>query len=441
MNNNNISIKRFFILLSLLFTFACSNQLERKDYFSSYFAAVVKDNPNSQRIFSIWFAGDRQAYTKEIYIGGSKSESQKWFSSVEDMLKGHAEVKNGEMPFLFEIVVDQVTYESEKNQLERLKKLYPKSFKVTFLSDIPKEKSPPKKIIDHAYVGNPAVASDALRIWYLANKDYATNVYIDVDNFLDKLENLDRYPDYKIFGREVQPGFVYFSQLGNDYLIDKGVEPLKLSIIQKNGIKRYDLSEHLLSHFKNRARFMELPLSKLFDNYRDDIERLVDYQMNHPEKTIDFVLTVIRALGPQLWVDSSRGDNPEAKKNEAMQDKMVSAQSWKDGRRIPFDTKGLSVNTFNTIKLFEIALPKVNNADQQELKRIILRLNLLGWDHNYFSKFANRELSYRLAAYIKNQWDEAKRILKDADISLSDDIEADLKSRTGGLYLSFEAIE
>ena len=437
-----LSFSRLFLIIILIPLFllsACGSE-ERRNYFKGYFTEAARDNPNSQRIFNIWFAGDRQAYTKDIYIGGNKNESEKYFDAVTDMLAGYERAQNANLPFLFEIVVDEVTYQSELAALTRLKKIYPKTFKVTLLSSIPSHNLPPHHIIDHAKVGNPAIASDALRIWYLQDKKYATNVYLDIDHFMDKVENYERYKDYKIFGREVEPGYLYFPPRNNDYLIDKSAPPQKLSNIKDRGIIAYDANEELFSHYKNRARFVSMPEPQGLLAYKGNLEALVNYQIAHPTKIINLVSAIINnSLGPSLWVNSASGPDPDAKVNPAMKDAIVSAQSWKQGQSIPVDPKPLSVSSLDQLAIIKAAKDKSDVAAENLLTKIVLRLNLLGWDQSYFSKFPDKSLSIKVAQFIKSEWEVAENTLTALGASTTE-IREELERTTGGLYLSFAAM-
>jgi hypothetical protein len=145
-------VVKSFIYLRLLTLFivpvltiiGCGNREERKEYFKNYFTEAGRDDNNSQRLFSIWVAGDRQAYTKNIHIGGDEAESNKYFSAVMDILSGFRQA-NAQFPFILELVTDAVTYASGKKYLEQLKTIFPDNFRITLLTTISSSRLPPRK--------------------------------------------------------------------------------------------------------------------------------------------------------------------------------------------------------------------------------------------------------------------------------------------------------
>ncbi len=425
-------------IIFLLTSLSCDRHAERQKWSKNFFTELAKDSNSSLRMFNIWFGGDRTAFTKNIWLGGKQSESDLWYAYVDDFLLGQRQA-NTNAPFLFEIVLDQDTYNTQKLILERLKDKFPTTFKITMLSEIPAAQLPPKEVIEHAYVGNPGLASDALRLWYLPNKSFATNIYLDVDLFLNKMMIFSDYPDYKIFGREVSGAHIFYHQagegVGNDYLIDKGAPEVNFVNLQNRGLARYRENAELLNHFKNRAAFVTDYDNKTgFEKYWHSVTNLYSYQMQQGDKLIDLVSAVIDAFGPNLWSGS-----PDAVANTAASKEHVSAQEWKGGDSVTVDTRSLTKNKFNLLLFIQELEAKSLSTEATRASEIILALNILGWDHGYFSRFSDRGIADQVEKRITELWQEAEQIIEtNLGRNRVHAIALDLKKATGGLFLALK---
>lgn len=246
----------------------------------------------------------------------------------------------------------------------------------------------------------------------------------------------ERYKNYKIFGREVEPGYVYFANINNEYLVDKSFSDDKIEILKKNGLEEYEKNKVLISHYKNRARFLNFSSTNdSFNAYKKDLDYLVEYQIKNSDNVIDMVSAIIYTFGPGLWLTLSSGAHPDIKENPGINDQAVSAQAWKGGNQIPVGYQSLRVRNFN--KLLFLDKIKDHPDVEQRLTKIVLNLNYLGWDYDYFSRFPEKELSQLLAKEISQFWQEALAILElKIDKSDIEAIKEEFKKAAGGLYIA-----
>lgn len=427
-------------LALVFFLTACGgiNREERQAWFANYFATAAKDENLSHRIFCLWFGGSRQAYTDNIIIGGNKKEANIWFDGVEDMLLGYnqAEVKP---KFVFEIVSDQKTYKSHEAKINNFKQRFPNNFKHSLLDDLDDQYKPPLEVLEHATDGNPAFASDALRLFYLPHKDFKLNVYMDVDAFNDKISHLTRYNHYKIFGTEVRDNGVFISKNANDYLVERNLNSTDWQKLKDLAFNNYLANKELIDHQKDRARFKGSPN---FLEYEEKINKLVKLQLEHPKTQIEIVTAIIQSYGPSLWVSAAYGLVPSVKTNQWINDEVVSAQAWKGGGGIPLGLKLSSASMLDELDIIKDLSAFLDQNTLQEVKESILKLNLMGWDYNYFKNFKDHDLGLKIQEEIKEQWTKIENYLHRylAKIIITIGIEK-LKVSSSGVFMALETLQ
>lgn len=438
--NKHASYFLFLSLVLITFVTGCDSTTASREWYKQHFTEAAKENNNSRRMFMIWVGGDRQSYSKEIWIGASRSKSEDWFSLVDILLQGQRDAQVSNSPFLLELIADDVTITTQQENLKNLVDRFPTTFRVTVLDSIPAHRAPPREILDHARVGNPALASDALRLWYLKDPDYATNVYIDVDNFMDKAAHLYRYTDHKVFGLEVEPGAIYHAASNNDYIIDRNAPPQKIENIKVAAQSTYQQYERLFAHYKHRAAYALDPAShRAFDTYWKTLTSLVDYYHQHRDLFFDLTAATIYS-GPGLLVRSEAGTDPNARENKGNTDKAVSAQAWKDGTSIPVD-KSHTLNNLTSLSVIKEFFGATDAATHDELTKLILSLQFMGWDQSFFARSPQKDLAHRVSTKINEVWIDTERLVRrHLPHASTTTLAQQLKQATGGLFYSIMAL-
>ncbi len=177
----------------------------------SFRAFVDAENNNPYNLYMIWFSGYYKMLDKPIIIGGNDLKRIFYY----DLLTCLEIMQKFLKKSTIDLYVDQQTYDDNQNKLDWLKNKYPQ-FKLYFLEDhialldeainlqkisFNEEKykmgfykyvkslmdkgryfsiKAIKSLLEHGMMGNPAIASDALRVFNLENDKFS--IYLDVDD-------------------------------------------------------------------------------------------------------------------------------------------------------------------------------------------------------------------------------------------------------------------
>jgi hypothetical protein len=207
--------------------------LAQKQEFKKLITMINPDTSQQISISMIWFSGYYKKLDKPIIIGESKIGIAFYYNLLAALECMKHLIKNGYIQFY----IDNETYFSNKNQLDWILSHYP-NFKLYFLEDqlnildyainhtqlkyIPNKHNfslfnyinylatntqyedikSIKNLLDHGKEGNPAIASDTLRMIQLDPENLS--LYIDIDEFClwnekekDKLWNSIKFIAYQ----------------------------------------------------------------------------------------------------------------------------------------------------------------------------------------------------------------------------------------------------
>lgn len=364
-----------------------------------------KKDVKSYRLFNIWVSGDYASYKKDIFIGASKEESENWVKSVEPILLAGESVfgnRKNSSPFegegfTFELILDEPTYKTQKKELDSLQKKFPQSFKMTFIEkeleliirDL-KDDSQDwiKNLMSHYKDGNPALASDVIRIYKLYDANHDMNVYLDVDSLLERVKFIasEEIKALEIFRSQLvaEEDVVYSNNYNfgktNDYLfvlkagkyVHSKLKEIK-SLLNKN--IRDDLI--LLNHYQGRERF----LKQDYSFYKKTIVELTSNIISH-KKSFSLKYSIMYGTGPGFW--------KKCVANELSSDILVSnEESLGYVSKASWDPTESSIGSilYTDTEYLEDHLVKTN----EELTNIVL-LSIMGLDLEYFSHFGKNKL-------------------------------------------------
>lgn len=389
------------------------NSKPRIEAFQYFFNVLKAKDVKSYRLFCIWLGGEYKKYKNKNYIGGSIGEAQKWIHIASDFLMAAHEL--GLKNFVFEIILDKETYDA--HPFEQLKTQFPDHFKATRIEEKLKSYEPLLylSLLSHFDDGNPAIASDVLRLWEIGNTEYDINCYRDIDNLIFHFDKLDltNWKEHFKHDMSVQEGHIYrpcsiiekppttsFSA-SNDHLVGYKVSEDSLDKVKNKFMTHIRPFQRLFSYYKKRDRFLsELDPSKAYKRYDEEISHFID-DLIKSENHYDFVRAVIDSTGPGFWIHNTDGNIicPMT----CTKDPLISVNSWKP------------VNIYlGEGKMTELR-QHIGEIPEKNVKiKNILKLHFMGYDHHFFKNF-----SHGLAAFLEQEmkklWDsfsdEEKKIL------------------------------
>ncbi len=264
----------------------------------------LSNRVNSYRVFTIWSAGEKEKISGyKSYIGGlsKKGDDRRavtWFNWTHSFLEASKKFKGD---FIFEIILDEKTFEDNKSKITTLQQNFSKSVKLTLIEDslVQLKTAVPSKVfslLQHLKKGNPAIGSDILRVLKLYDPDYALSVYIDPDSFVHHLKFFQKmggkpkviktelFLQYQnIFKGELTVAegenntlarIKYSSgeEYCNDYLISKGNTQgkLKESIeVLENFLKENDLKLRVLNWYQYRSQYFTS-----YQLYKEELDKV-----------------------------------------------------------------------------------------------------------------------------------------------------------------------